>query len=45
MIVGEVEAEQVERRRIAAVETAGDGLRILQDVLADEDEPIEASPR
>src|SRR4029450_8517427 len=38
MAVGEAEAEDVERLGVAAVEAAGDTLRVEQDVLADEDE-------
>jgi hypothetical protein len=42
--VGEREAEQAHRRRVAAVEPAGDPLRVEEDVLADEDEPERGEP-
>jgi hypothetical protein len=38
-VVGEAEAEQAHRLRVAAVEAAGDALRVEQDVLTDEHEP------
>ena len=41
---GEREAEQVERRDVAAVEAAGDGRGVVQDVLTEEHQPERGQP-